>query len=900
MTVLRSCDIGSPKTTPPKSKTWLKLEPPTPAQTHESPTPPPTTSTSFSYQPRNPNPNFGPNPQKGSLGLGSGSVPVSGGVMRRRSIRLASKSPSSAEMVARGGGGEEGDDRDSNGEVGFNLFGKRIMVSGVEEGTEELKLVSGGQEKVEIEEGKRGLVELGLSYDLGILRDCGEKKRKLEIDINFPASECEGEDGASTPFLSLRSGKKVTKRGVDGGSNGALVIDLVADEHGTVTREDEVGRGGRAKRKLGESGSVVNGVDVVELDSDSDSDAERASENVLKSSNPKGKMKLSDVIEDFKGDPTPSENGTEKGRRRYSSKEKGKGKLVGEVVLSSGNDEVELGVKSEVFSSVDNVFTVPIHIGDNVAVDNVFSSQIHMEENVALHDQGQVNNSNTNTRENVSDGNVYMERFREIARRNAARFAYFSAEEEQVNHLPPDAEVAQDIEDWPGPFSTAMKIIKDRAEKDVQVPSNKTKQSSVNWVPKKFPDRPLPKILVPSLQDLCLLVLAKNADAIVSLDHVADALRHRLSQMLCDSRKMNSHLFELFVQGSPTEVRLRDCSWMTEEQFKDSFQQCDTTNLTVLQLDQCGRCMPDYILHSTLARSSNCLPNLVTLSLSGACRLSDIGLGELISSAPALRSLNLSQCSLLTYSSISTLADSLGSVLKELYLNDCQGIDAMLMLPALKKLERLEVFSLAGFENVYDSFIREFITACGHSLKELVLTDCVKLTDSSVKVIAETCSGLRVLDLANLNKLTDSTLGYLANGCRAIQTLNFRRNPFSDEAIAAFLETSGECLQELSVNHIQMVGHNTAVSLAKRSRMLHTLDLSWCRNITDEALGLIVDSCLSLRILKLVGCTQITDTFLDGHSNPEVRIIGLKFSPILEHLKVPNPHEGPLRYSAVY
>ncbi|TQD85414.1 hypothetical protein C1H46_029044 [Malus baccata] len=804
MTVLRSCDIASPKTTPPKSKTRLKLEPPTPAQTHESPTPPPTPSTSFSYQPQNPNPNFGPNPQKGSLGLGSGSVPVSGGVMRRRSIRLASKSPGSAEMVARGGGGEEGDDRDSNGEVGFNLFGKRIMVSGVEEGTEELKLVSGGQEKVEIEEGKRGLVELGLSYDLGILRDCGEKKRKLEIDINFPASECEGEDGASTPFLSLRSGKKVTKRGVDGGSNGALVIDLVADEHGTVTREDEVGRGGRAKRKLGESGSVVNGVDVVELDSDSDSDAERASENVLKSSNPKGKMKLSDVIEDFKGDPTPSENGTEKGRRRYSSKEKGKGKLVGEVVLSSGNDEVELGVKSEVFSSVDNVFTVPIHIGDNVAVDN------------------------------------------------------------------------------------------DRAEKDVQVPSNKTKQSSVNWVPKKFPDRPLPKILVPSLQDLCLLVLAKNADAIVSLDHVADALRHRLSQMLCDSRKMNSHLFELFVQGSPTEVRLRDCSWMTEEQFKDSFQQCDTTNLTVLQLDQCGRCMPDYILHSTLARSSNCLPNLVTLSLSGACRLSDIGLGELISSAPALRSLNLSQCSLLTYSSISTLADSLGSVLKELYLNDCQGIDAMLMLPALKKLERLEVFSLAGFENVYDSFIREFITACGHSLKELVLTDCVKLTDSSVKVIAETCSGLRVLDLANLNKLTDSTLGYLANGCRAIQTLNFRRNPFSDEAIAAFLETSGECLQELSV------GHNTAVSLAKRSRMLHTLDLSWCRNITDEALGLIVDSCLSLRILKLVGCTQITDTFLDGHSNPEVRIIGLKFSPILEHLKVPNPHEGPLRYSAVY
>ncbi|KAK8543751.1 hypothetical protein V6N13_025919 [Hibiscus sabdariffa] len=50
-------------------------------------------------------------------------------------------------------------------------------------------------------------------------------------------------------------------------------------------------------------------------------------------------------------------------------------------------------------------------------------------------------------------------------------------------------------------------------------------------------------------------------------------------------------------------------------------------------------------------------------------------------------------------------------------------------------------------------------------------------------------------------------------------------------------------------------------------------------------MGLIVDSCLSLRVLKLFGCTQITDVFLCGHSNAEVEIIGLKLSPLLEHLK---------------
>ncbi|KAH0970796.1 hypothetical protein GBA52_022952 [Prunus armeniaca] len=871
MTVLRSREIiASTKTTPHNPKSRLKLDPSTPAKTRESPNtiqspppPPPTASTSTpSSQPQNPNPNPHLNSKQCSVEFGSDSTSVSG-VARRRSLRLASKCPDSdqsknlapeksrkrntarrekgtcsmAEKEVKEKLREEVDDHVSNGEVGFDLFGKRVTVVGVERGTEVMKKGFGEKGKVVVDQGERGFSGLGLSLDLGsfganCIKEEVKKKRKLEIDINFPALEWEGEDGRSKGFLSLRSGKKVSKRGLGGGHNGALVIDLDADENG--------------KGKLVEGGFAFNGVAVVELDSESDE--ERCSENVVQSSSPRGKRKLSDasegVAEDLKDEVMASENGIDNGRRRYSIEEKGKGKLIGEVVLVNGNDEAELGVKPEVLSSVENVAASPIR----------------KRENAALPDERQVNNSNT--RENAASGNQYMERFRDIARRNASRFAHFASEEEEENQLPPQVEVAQDIEDWPGPFSTAMKIIKDRAAKNAQLPSkDQTTPPFVEWVPKSFQDRPLSKNLIPSLQDLCLSFLAKNADAIVSLEHVADALRHRLCQMLCDSRKMNSHFFELLVQGLPTEVRLRDCSWMTEEQFTKSFQQWDTSNLTVLQLDQCGRCVADYILHSTLARSSNCLPALTTLSLSGACRLSDVGLSALVSSAPALRSLNLSQCSLLTSSSIGTLADSLGSVLRELYLNDCQGIDALLILPALKKLEHLEVLWLGGLENVCDDFIKEFVTARGQSLKELVLTDCGKLTDSSVKVIAETCTGLCALDLVNLYKLTDLTLGYLANGCREIQTLKLCRNAF---------------------------------------RKLHTLDLSWCRNLTDEALGLIADSCLSLRILKLFGCTQLTNTFLDGHSNPEVKIIGLKVSPILEHVKVSDPHEGPLRYSSVY
>ena len=41
---------------------------------------------------------------------------------------------------------------------------------------------------------------------------------------------------------------------------------------------------------------------------------------------------------------------------------------------------------------------------------------------------------------------------------------------------------------------------------------------------------------------------------------------------------------------------------------------------------------------------------------------------------------------------------------------------------------------------------------------------------------------------------------------------------------------------------------------------------------------------------------QITKVFLDGHSNPDVQIIGLKMCAVLEHVKVPDHEEGPLLY----
>lgn len=44
---------------------------------------------------------------------------------------------------------------------------------------------------------------------------------------------------------------------------------------------------------------------------------------------------------------------------------------------------------------------------------------------------------------------------------------------------------------------------------------------------------------------------------------------------------------------------------------------------------------------------------------------------------------------------------------------------------------------------------------------------------------------------------------------------------------------------------------------------------------------------------------QVTNVFLDGHSNPELKLIGLKMTQVFKHIDVPDFLLGPLRYSSI-
>ncbi|XP_027081330.1 uncharacterized protein LOC113781431 isoform X1 [Coffea eugenioides] len=543
--------------------------------------------------------------------------------------------------------------------------------------------------------------------------------------------------------------------------------------------------------------------------------------------------------------------------RRYTREEKGKAKIVDSwLSLATNPTQLELQTRSQ----------------DSIQFEYQPGSQDLKRFNHPSENGYQVEGSESSSefaRRKHAEYDIEMQILRHgELRRNAHKFARW-AENGDVSSSQEKPSLEDLLGKSPGPFSTALMMVRDRT-------SWRSRQL-IDWKPSDNGCNSF-RPVVPSLLDLSLKALAAKAEAIVSLELVPDFLRRKLADCICNLRKMDVHTFELFVKGSPTEIRIKDCSWLTDCHFSEAFGNFDAKNLKVLELELCGQCP------FTLAGLR--FPKLGVLSLKGACRLSNDGLQAFVNSAPELESINLSHCSLLTNVGINFLANSLGSKLRELYIDECPKIDAMLILPALRKFAYLEVLSVAGIHTVSDQFVDAVVNTCGQTLKELDLSNCLGLTNGSLRAIGDTCSGLHSLNISNLDKLTDLALQFLADGCQHIQTLKLCRNKFSDEAIAAFLEASGESLKELCLNSVTSVGPCTAFSLAKCSRKLLVLDLSWCRKLTDKALGLIVDSCLSLKLVKLFGCTQITKSFVNGHSNTQVQIIGLQLTPILENATV--------------
>ncbi|CAB1322904.1 unnamed protein product [Coregonus sp. 'balchen'] len=314
------------------------------------------------------------------------------------------------------------------------------------------------------------------------------------------------------------------------------------------------------------------------------------------------------------------------------------------------------------------------------------------------------------------------------------------------------------------------------------------------------------------------------------------------------------------VEGlSLEELRLRGCKELTDYSVEVLCKH--QPGLQILDLSACTELTSRAVLAVALG-----LKSLRLLSLSRDWRVKDKGLADLMV-LPELRTLDLSEC---------------------LHVS---GAEIVKGLSAPEPRARLETLSLKSCTYIRDLAVFSLAQLLGSSLRELDLTSCIYLTDLSVGAIATYLPGLVVLRLGWCKEITDwGLLGMVepTKECepskemeykgpsftRTFGNMGFFRPPsmpfqekprlVTDEDLGVFREQEGasllalRSLQDLDLSACSKLT-DSSITQVLRYPDLQRLSLAMLPEISDDSLASVAYHCRSLTSLELSHCPHISD-----------------------------------------
>jgi DNA repair protein RAD7 len=179
--------------------------------------------------------------------------------------------------------------------------------------------------------------------------------------------------------------------------------------------------------------------------------------------------------------------------------------------------------------------------------------------------------------------------------------------------------------------------------------------------------------------------------------------------------------------------------------------------------------------------------------------------------------------------------------------------DCLSHLAKLKHLVYLDLSSPAT--SLSDDSVVDLLTAIGPNLTSLNLDNNLELTDEILPAISR-CSNLRHLSLRNLPELTDQGVSRFFDDMQAhpgFVSLDFEKgHDLGSKAVKALVKHSAHSLETLNMPGWKEADEEALSSLAKCTH-LKSLDLGWCRQVTDYTLKDILDACTEIATIRVWG-----------------------------------------------
>ncbi|KAI9258314.1 hypothetical protein EDC94DRAFT_543332 [Helicostylum pulchrum] len=365
------------------------------------------------------------------------------------------------------------------------------------------------------------------------------------------------------------------------------------------------------------------------------------------------------------------------------------------------------------------------------------------------------------------------------------------------------------------------------------------------------------KNVFPSLQDICISVVAEYIDDVESLGIIREESLEKLSIIICKNRKLNDVTSRLFMDPIKKSLAFSDCTLMTNVSLLNVCQFCP--KLEFLELVYCGH-INDKVLDAYAER----LRNLKSLKLSGAFLISPAAYNRFFEQvSKGLQVFELRHSALFSQENIESLANHCVN-LRELRIGHLHKMDSE-WLVSIAKLQNLTTLEISWCSELQTKDAIHMLSKIGNQLTDLSIRGGNELEDSFlIKGILKYCNKLEKLNLEQCDQLTATAMVTLFKHWKSkgLTYLNISRCLlFDDRVIHAVVRHSGSTLKYLNIHSLSLLTAAGVELLGETDgcEQLDTLDCGFVRSVDDFVLKKLIDRSPLLNTIFVWGCPLLTD-----------------------------------------
>ncbi|XP_044536238.1 F-box/LRR-repeat protein 17 [Gracilinanus agilis] len=327
------------------------------------------------------------------------------------------------------------------------------------------------------------------------------------------------------------------------------------------------------------------------------------------------------------------------------------------------------------------------------------------------------------------------------------------------------------------------------------------------------------------------------------------------------------------------------------------------------QLDLSNRQqVTDELLEKIASRSQN----IIEINISDCRSMSDTGVCVLAFKCPGLLRYTAYRCKQLSDTSIIAVAShcpllqkvhvgnqdkltdeglkQLGSKckqLKDIHFGQCYKISDEGMIVIAKgclKLQKIymQENKLVSIQTMY--YCRGLLIVLPTSS-----FSCLPVLHIAREMIFHKCSSdyatplrnLSSLDLRHITELDNETVMEIVKRCKNLSSLNLCLNWIINDRCVEVIAKEGQNLKELYLVSCKITDY-ALIAIGRYSMTIETVDVGWCKEITDQGATLIAQSSKSLRYLGLMRCDKVNEVTVEQlvHQYPHIT-----FSTVLQDCK---------------